>query len=65
MTKKKEVMQITKGRDPYLDMTPLAEYCLEHGWRPIKEVVTIAMPEGREMEDLQKHLRAGKILVVP
>lgn len=62
---KKETMQITKGRDPYLDMTALSDYCRQKGWRPIKEIVTIMVPEGKELIELQKDIESGKILVVP
>lgn len=62
---KKKTMQITKGRDPYLDMTALSDYCREKGYKVVKEIVTIRMPEGKELAELLKDIEAGKILVVP
>lgn len=60
----KNTLQITKGRDPYLDMTALSDYCRQRGWEIITETVTIRMPEGKEREDLQHDLKTGKIRVV-
>ncbi len=64
MNVQKNTLQITKSRDPYPDITALSDFCRQRGWKVIKEVVTISIPEGRELEDLRKYLKAGKIRVV-
>lgn len=60
----KKTIKITKGKDAFLDITPLADYCRQRGFRVIQEVVTIQMPEGRELEDLSEHLKTGRLRVV-
>jgi len=36
---KGKVIRITKGQDPYLEITPLVDYCLQKGWKVIREYV--------------------------
>ncbi len=62
--KKNKVIQITKGRDSYLDITPLSDYCGKRGWRIVKEIVTIEIPKGRSLKQLLKEITEGKIRVV-
>ncbi len=60
---KKQAIQLIKGRDAYLTMTALSDYARQRGWKVIREVVTISMPEGKELEQLLKDLKSGKIRV--
>lgn len=62
MTKKN--IRIQKGHDPFLEVTPIAEYAKQRGWRVLNEVVTIAMPKGKELEQFQQDIEWGKIVVV-
>ena len=63
MTKRK-VIQITKGQDPYLQVTPLTDYCRQKGWKVIKEYVDISIPIGKEMREFLKDMKEGKIIVI-
>ena len=56
MTKRK-VIRITKGKDPYLTVTTLADYCHQKGWTVVKEYVDIAIPTGQEMRQFLKDMR--------
>jgi hypothetical protein len=38
MTKRK-VLRITKGQDPYLEVTAPCDYCQQKGWIVLKEYV--------------------------
>lgn len=60
----KKVIRITKGRDPYLQVTALSEYARQQGWKVIKEYVDIAVPTENEMKQLLKDMQDGKIIVV-
>lgn len=64
MTEKK-IIRITKGNDPYLEVTPLAGYCLERGWRVVREYVDIVLPSSRELERFKRDVKNGKIIVLP
>ncbi len=57
-------IRVTKGRDAYLKMTPLADYCRQKGWEIVREYVDIRMPEGAELEELRKDVREGRIEVI-
>ena len=61
---KGKVIRITKGKDPYLEITPLADYCLQRGWRVIREYVDIAVPTGNEMKQFLEDMKEGKIVVM-
>ena len=63
MTKRK-VIRIIKGRDPYLMVTTLADYCHQRGWEVLKEYVDIAVPTGNELREFLEHMRDRKITVM-
>jgi hypothetical protein len=63
MTKRKAI-RITKGQDAYLEVTPLADYCRQRGWKVIREYVDIAVPTGNEMREFLKDMKEGKIVVM-
>jgi hypothetical protein len=60
----RKVIRITKGQDEYLQVTPLADYCRQKGWKVIREYVDIAVPTGNEMRAFLKHMRERKIIVI-
>jgi len=35
----RKVIRITRGQDPYLEVTHLADYCQQKGWIVLKEYV--------------------------
>lgn len=59
-----KVIRITKGRDTYLQVTPLSEYAKQKGWQVLKEYVDISIPTGKEMKQLLEDMKRGKIIVV-
>jgi hypothetical protein len=61
---KGKMIRITKGKDPYLHVTPLADYCLQKGWKVIRECVDIAIPTGDEMKQFLDDMKEGKIVVM-
>lgn len=60
----RRAIRITKGKAPYLQITALADYCQQKGWKVIKEYVDIAVPTGDEMRELLKDMKEGKIVVM-
>ncbi len=64
MTNKK-IVRITKGKDSFLKVTPLSEYCLQRGWKIVKEYVEIVPPRNKELKEFEKDVREGKIVVLP
>ena len=60
----KKSVKITKGKDRYIEITALSEYCRHRGWRIIEESVIIEMPTGKELLELKKDLRAGTIKII-
>ena len=64
MTMKKTI-RIQKGQDYFLEVTSLAEYSQQSGWMVISETVEIVLPTGKELEQLNKDLNDGKIVVLP
>jgi hypothetical protein len=63
MTKRK-VIRITKGKDPDLQVTPLADYCRQKGWKVIREYVDISIPTGNEMKQFLEDMKERKIIVI-
>ena len=61
---KRKVIRITKGQDPYLMVTTLADYCHQRGWEVLKEYVDIAIPTGKEMREFLADMKDGKVIVV-
>lgn len=64
MTKNKTI-NITRGQDPYLEITALSEYAKQRGWRVVNEVVEIVLPKGKELEQFSQDVQQSKIVVVP
>ena len=62
--KKKPTVTIVKGKDDYLEITPLAEYCRQRGLKVILEAVTIEMPTGKELLRFNRDVRDGKIIII-
>ena len=60
----KPIVKITKGKDSYIEMTALAEYCRQKGYKIIEESVTIEMPKGKELVRFNKDVRDGKIKII-
>lgn len=60
----RKTIRITKGRDPYLMVTTLADYCGQKGWKVLKEYVDIVIPTGKEMRQLLEDMRNRKVIVV-
>lgn len=58
-----KTIKITKGQDPYLEVTALSEYCRQRGWRVVNETVEIILPTGKELEQFRLDVRDGKIVV--
>lgn len=61
----KKIIRIIKGNDPYLEVTPLAAYCLERGWKVVGEYVDIIRPQEGELKQFEQDVRDGKIVVLP
>ena len=61
---KGKVIRITKGQYPYLEVTPLADYCGQKGWKVIREYVDIAVPTGNEMKQFLEDMKKGRIVVM-
>lgn len=61
---KGKTIRLSKGKDSYLQITPLSEYCRERGWRVLMEYVHIALPTGKELRQLIRDMKDGKIKVV-
>jgi len=59
---KKPTVKIFKGKEAYLDITALAAYCREQGYRVIEETVTIELPTGKEYLRFRKDVETGKII---
>lgn len=60
----RRAIRITKGKAPYLQITALADYCQQKGWKVIREYVDIAVPTGNEMREFLKDIRQGKIKAI-
>ena len=60
----KATVKIAKGKDTFIQMTALSEYCRQKGWVIIEERVTIEMPTGKELRQFNKDVRAGKIKII-
>ena len=37
---------------------------MQRGWRVVNEVITIAMPKGKELEQFQRDIQDNKIVVI-
>ena len=61
---KKPTVTIVKGKDSYIEMTPLAEYCLQQGFVIVREEVNIEMPKGKELLRFNRDVKDGKIKIV-
>lgn len=53
---------LKKGKDAYLDITSLAEYCREQGYKVIEETVTIELPTGKDYMRFRKDVESRKII---
>jgi hypothetical protein len=60
----KPTVKITKGKDSYIEITALSEYCRQKGWAVEQECVTIVMPTGSELRQFNKEVSAGKIKII-
>lgn len=57
-------VKIVKGKDAYINMTALSEYCRQKGYKIIGENVTIEMPTGKELRQFNNDVRSGKIRII-
>jgi phage-related protein len=60
----KPTVKITKGKDGYIEITALSEYCRQRGWRIIEETVTIEMPKGKELLQFKRDVQEGKVIII-
>ncbi len=60
----KKTIKITKGKDEFIEITALAEYCRQRGYSIIEETVTIKMPTGKELLQLKRDVKTGKIKII-
>ena len=60
----RRAIRITKGQNPYIEVTALADYCQQKGWKVIKEYVDIAVPTGDEMREFLEDMKERKIIVI-